>query len=1034
MPRRRLYRILPLGLLALPVVWMLAAPAAPEQAEADEPPIRFQVPPGFVVERVAGPPLVEHPMMANFDERGRLFVADAAGVNLRAAELLKGPPSRIALLDAADARGAFHKGRTFADRMTLPMGALWHDGALYTASPPSLWKLQDTSGTGQADRREELVTRFGFTGNAADVHGPFLGPDGRIYWCDGRHGHEIKRSDGTALTGKAARLFRCRPDGSEVEVVCGGGMDNPVEAAFTSEGEPLVTVNILHARPARRDAIIYAIEGGVYPWHDVLREFPSTGDLLPEVGDLGWVAPSGLTRYRGTAFGPEYRNNLFSAQFNRRRIQRHVVARDGAGFRVTSEDFLVADSADFHPTDVLEDADGSLLVVDTGGWFRIGCPTSKIARPEIKGGIYRVRKAGAPKADDPRGLALAWEKLQPANLAALLDDPRFAVRDRAVHLLAKGGAASLPALQKVLATSRSTRACRNAVWALTRIDLPAARALVRPALKDRDLSVRLTATHAVALHRDAAALARLTEMVRADEPAVRREAALALGRIGKAAAVPAVLDALPGAADPFLQHALIYALIRIGDRDTTARGLDSAAPAARRGALIALDQMKDGRLTREQVARQLNTDDPALRRAALQIVTAHPNWGREIVGLLRDWLARRQPDPEQQEALRGALLGLAKDAAVQEAAAEALRDRSTPVATRLLILETMARAPLEKLPPAWVEQLGKALGHAEERVVRQAVAAVRAARVADFDAQLLQMAADANRPEDLRVAAIAAAAPRLTAVSDEVLKVLLRHLTDETPPLLRLAAAEAVGNARLGDAVLERLAPVVARAGALELPGLLSAFERSKAPAVGRKLVAALTRAPGLPALSPETLDRALHGYPDEVRRAAAPLRKRLAVDVEQQMVRLAELEPALAKGDPGRGRSLFFGNRASCAACHIAAGQGGRIGPDLTRIGSIRNRRDLLEAVVYPSTSFARGYEPYVVATHDGRIFAGILGRETPEALYLMTAERAELRVPRADVASITPSRVSIMPQGLDAQLSRQELADLIAYLESLR
>src|SRR5439155_1337202 len=100
-------------------------------------------------------------------------------------------------------------------------------------------------------RRQELVTRFGFIGNAADIHGPFLGPDGRLYWTDGRHGHEIHQPDGRVLTGKAARVFRCRPDGRDVEVVCGGGMDDPVEVAFTPEGEAFATVDILHGRPQR---------------------------------------------------------------------------------------------------------------------------------------------------------------------------------------------------------------------------------------------------------------------------------------------------------------------------------------------------------------------------------------------------------------------------------------------------------------------------------------------------------------------------------------------------------------------------------------------------------------------------------------------------------------------------------------------------------------------------------------------------------------------------------------------------------------
>src|SRR5262249_13847067 len=198
---------------------------------------------------------------------------------------------------------------------------------------------------------------------------------------------------------------------------------------------------------------------------EVTKEFKQTGDLLPASSELGWVAPAGLMRVRSTALGADYRDNLLSAQFNRHRVQRHVLERDGATFRASNEDFLVSTDTDFHPTDVLEDADGSLLVVDTGGWFRIGCPTSQIAKPEIKGAIYRVRRKDAPRPADPRGLAIKWDRLPAHELAGLLDDERFAVRDRAIEALARLGPAALGDLRQVLHDSASVRARRNAVWA-----------------------------------------------------------------------------------------------------------------------------------------------------------------------------------------------------------------------------------------------------------------------------------------------------------------------------------------------------------------------------------------------------------------------------------------------------------------------------------------------------------------------------------------------------------------------------------------
>src|SRR5690606_16016479 len=101
--------------------------------------------------------------------------------------------------------------------------------------------------------------------------------------------------------------------------------------------------------------------------------------------------------------------------------------------------FMTSESSDSHPTDVLQDADGSLLVVITGGWFIKGCPLSQVAKPDVPGVIYRIRKADAPKMEDPRGLSLNWEEMGPKELVSYLSDERFVVRDKAVEALVLQG-------------------------------------------------------------------------------------------------------------------------------------------------------------------------------------------------------------------------------------------------------------------------------------------------------------------------------------------------------------------------------------------------------------------------------------------------------------------------------------------------------------------------------------------------------------------------------------------------------------------
>ena len=993
----------------------------------------MHVPDGFMVEVAAEAPLVKHPMWACFDDRGRLFVAESGGLNLNSDDLLKDPPSSILLLEDTKADGHFDKSTVFADRMVFPQGVCWHDGALYVASPPYLWRLRDTKGTGVADERTPLVGKFGFTGNAADIHGPVLGPDGRLYWCDGRHGHEIQMPDGKVSKGLAARVFRCKPDGTDVEAVCGGGMDNPVQVAFAETGEPLVSCNIVHSRPQRIDGILYALEGAVFPWNEVLDEFKSTGELFEPVDSLGWVAVSGLIRYRGDALGKEYRDNFFSAQFNPHRVQRHIVERDGAGFRARHEDFLTCDDPDFHPTAVIEDADGSLLLIDTGGWFRIGCPNSRIAKPQIGGAIYRIRRKDAPAIDDPRGLKIDWGSAPPARLASLLDDPRPFVTDRAIDALAGRGTGAVDVLSGVLDRGQSAAARRNAIWAVARMVAPVARPLVRHGLSDADATVRQAAAQIAGLLRDGSATPDLIKRMKDPSLAVRRDAATALGRIAQPVATAPLLEGLRGEADRYLEHAIIFAMIRINDPPPVEAALGDPDPSVRRGALLALDQIDGAGLRADRVLPLLDPAEPRVKAAALSVIGRHPGWADRMFDYFRQALGR-PIDPAHADELRQELLSFSTSPRVQELIAGALDDRNTAPESKSLLLQVMARSQQRPVPAEWTARIGDCIENNRFDVADEAVLCARSLGLSGVDSQLMRVAGDSSRPESLRIDAFSTAAPRLLKVEPPVFDLLASCLRPDRPPLLRAEAAEALGRSSLDEDQLEALARLAASAGPMELPKLLPAFANRPSDRAGKELLASLDRAPGFTSLRPQDLAAAVAKDSSELRASAEPLLKRLAPDAERQKAHLAELAPVLSGGDANRGRELFFGPKAACATCHTVAGRGGQVGPDLSKIGSIRSGPDLLESIVYPSASFARGFEPYTIRLKSGDVQAGIVSAETADSIYLTTGPRQVLRIARQSIDSIRPAAVSLMPQGFDELLSREELADAIAFLTRLK
>jgi putative heme-binding domain-containing protein len=155
----------------------------------------------------------------------------------------------------------------------------------------------------------------------------------------------------------------------------------------------------------------------------------------------------------------------------------------------------------------------------------------------------------------------------------------------------------------------------------------------------------------------------------------------------------------------------------------------------------------------------------------------------------------------------------------------------------------------------------------------------------------------------------------------------------------------------------------------------------------------------------------------------------------------MADLEPALAGASKGRdfarGKRLF--NEAMCAQCHLFAGgggmaKGGAVGPDLTAIASRFSRRDVLEAIIDPSKAISEQYASFIFTMKDGSVVGGQIAEENHYLLTLIVDPISGTRqnFPKGNVVKREVSPVSLMPPGLLATLSKDEVLDLLAYLES--
>lgn len=997
----------------------------------------LKVPEGFTIERAVDPGMISYPMFASFDGEGRLFVFESDGSSPTNQGMLKEPPYHVRLLEDTDGDGKFDKSKIFADSLSFPKGGVFYNGSLYVTSSPDLLRLTDTNGDGVADKREVVLTGWVLNSNGALLGGPFLGPDGWLYMTDARRGFDITSKEGVNLKGNTARIWRCRPDGSGLESMAGGGFDNSIELAFMPSGETVGTMTyFIEPQAGLRDAIMHWVEGGTYPKNNPVIEkdkFILTGDLMPVMNKMARVAPSGIMRYRGNTMGKEYQGSLFSAEFNTGRIMRHKVIADGATYKTADEPFVTSNVQDMHLTDVLEDADGSMLIVNTGGWFILGCPLSRVAKLDVPGGIYRIRKTGAAKVNDPWGTQLNLKSMAVPALVAATKDPRIAVRDHAIELLiSKAEAAVLP-IKNSLLKSASEEMRAAGIFALSRIGTPNAMIGVRSGLIDPSAVVRTSAARALGLAKDKLSVDKLMELVQKDRFAVRRQAATALGQIGDKRAVSALLKASAINNDRFEEHALIYALIKLNDAGLLQAALNNPSANVKRTALIALDQIGGTALNKENVSPFLTSKNSQLQKIGIWVASHHPDWSDIVIDFLKGRLNTLEIAGTDITAIRDLMITFSNDKQLQVFLAEQLGSNSASDTKKTFLLDVMAHASVNAIPQVWIQALGKLLDGGSTEIKSQVLGLIESRRIKALNGQLSQIVQNVNTSPDFRLKALSSKLLSVPALSDTEFTMAFSYLGDKNESPIRQMSARLISNAKLTDDQLLKLAEEqVAKTDVYLLPNLISAFKNNKSEQVGVALVAALSASPDrLDNVSEEELKGLLNAYSQKVKSSADPLLAKLADKNAGRLAELTKLEASLTRGDVASGAKIFFG-KGICSSCHAVAGKGAIFGPDLTNIGQIRSGHDILEAILYPSASFAREYETSRITTKTAT-YTGVLKEQLPDAILIATGPGLQVRIPRSEITGIEPLNISLMPPGLDKMLSAQELSDLMAYLNTL-
>lgn len=825
-----------------------------------------------------------------------------------------------------------------------------------------------------------------------------------------------------------------------------GGMDNPVEVAFTPGGERIFTTTFLvHPNQGRRDGLLHAVYGGVYGKdHGALGDHPRTGELMPVLAHLGAAAPCGLARLESDGLGREFRDNVLACSFNMHKITRHMLTKQGATFASETSDLLVSDNLDFHPTDVLEDADGSIVVVDTGGWFRLCCPTSQLEKADVLGGIYRIRRNDVKPIVDPRGKQINWNELGEEELVQLLNDERFAVRNQARQRFGKLGASAVEALAQVLGSSNDPHHRSQAVWALTWIDSGRSRKTVRMALTDADESVRQAALHSISVRKDEQAAGKLAKIVAEGTAHNRRAAAEALGRVGSSKDISKLLATVPDAVvtssdgkvfvDRSLEHSLIYAAMELDDPQAVREWIHAEDVRIHRAALIALDQMEGDRLRPVDVKPLLVSENELLNETAWWIAERHSDWGDAVVEAFRTELERPPSDAKKLDRLGERLRKFAGSVSVQHLMGDALQDPKASEAIRLVLLDAMAASKQKQMPTNWARPLHEQLSGSAKgiRAALLTLAQWSNSKLGNETIQRLkEIASDERMEPEIRLRSLNVLPAASREISPATLEFVCSELSLDSSLTNRALAVDLLKTTPLSSDQLQRVARELPRTGAMELQTLMAVFAKSKDARVGAELVTALLDTPAATSLFPDRLQEQLSAFGETLVAKAEPLLKKIREENLNKLDRMNEILALLPSADTRRGLRVFQSTKASCIACHRRGYIGGNIGPDLNRIGQIRDERALLESILFPNLSFVRNFEPAMIVTVNGRVFNGVVREETAESITLQLDAQKLLQIPQDEIGERRLGTVSIMPEGLEKQLTKHELADLVKYLK---
>jgi putative membrane-bound dehydrogenase-like protein len=932
---------------------------------------QFELEPGLRIELAACEPEVVDPIAVRFDEDGRMWV-----VEMR--DYPHGPPSggkplsTIRVLTDDDGDGRYEGSRTFAEGLLFPTGLQpWRGGVIVTLAGEVAY-LKDTDGDGRADLCETWFRGFAAENPQLRANHPRFGLDNRVYVANGLRGGAIvdARRAAAKPLSISGRDFRFDPRTGVCEAVSGNGQFG---LTFDDFGNRFVCSN---RQPL--DQVVLENE------HLARNPFLAVPGVLATVAAAGaesrvfpltraWTTSNLHAGQFTAACGVEiYRGDALGEQY---RNSAFVCEPTG---NLVHREILTASGVTFvsRPADATRE-----FLAARDPWFR---PVNLEVGPD--GALYVV---------DMYRAVIEHPEFMPAELQKRPDlrsgDDRGRIY-RIVRAEAKA-ATSAPRLSQ------------------------ASTAEVAHLLEHQSAWWRETAARLLYERADPAARAHLEQIAReADEPAARVAALWALSGLG-------VLD------DRHVLEALEDRDPRVREQGVALAESRLAMSAELKSKVLALASDDDPRV-RFRVALAiggLESGDVVTPLTQIALARASDEWTRRAVATARpEHMAAVLSKALHSAAVQSALRGAPEMALVRELATiVGARGDAGEVAPALLQVCAEPAQP----PPHEAAFLGLAEGLKRRGGLVEFAAGLPereslANRLGAVFERAAREALDEKLPEDVRAEKLSVLAQARTHGAGEACLAIVRHSPSQ---MLRIRAAAALGESRSGDFAADLLAAYPA-----QTPGVRRAIlDALVASGSGARQVLAAVRSGQI---SRGEVDAAretrLRQHRDgEVRKLAEEILASPAA-AERSAV-LAEYQAALALApDLKNGKELF---RRHCAVCHHIGDVGVDVAPDISD-SRVKTPAQLLTDILNPNQAIDNNYVSYTVVTGDGGVYTGIIAAETAGSITLRQAENKALSILRADIETIQTSGASLMPEGFEKHLSRQETADLVGFIKNWR